>query len=245
VGTHDLKGWRLNGTKPWCSLGGRLDNALVTAQVADGKRQLFAVSLRQESVTADTSGAWVARGMQNLPSGPVHFNDTPARPIGEHGWYLNRPGFSWGGIGVAACWFGGAAALADQLLSKTVEKASKSSEVSEISALHLGAVDTALHAGAASLRDAAAQIDHGLAETASSELLALRVRAGVAAAVEETMRHVGHALGPAPLAFDEEYARRTADLGLYVRQHHGERDLTILGAALMREGEASSQAAHE
>ena len=42
----------------------------------------------------------------------------------------------------------------------------------------------------------------------------------------------GHALGPAPLAFDEEHARRVADLTLYIRQHHGDRDLAALGHAV-------------
>jgi hypothetical protein len=44
---------------------------------------------------------------------------------------------------------------------------------------------------------------------------------------------VGHALGPAPLAFDEDHARRVADLELYLRQHHAERDLARLGEATL------------
>jgi hypothetical protein len=40
---------------------------------------------------------------------------------------------------------------------------------------------------------------------------------------------VGHALGPGPLAHDETHAARVADLTLYVRQHHAERDLAALG----------------
>jgi len=36
----------------------------------------------------------------------------------------------------------------------------------------------------------------------------------------------------APLAFDEEHARRAADLELYIRQHHAERDLARLGSML-------------
>jgi hypothetical protein len=55
----------------------------------------------------------------------------------------------------------------------------------------------------------------------------------VADAVERTLTQVGHALGPAPLAFDEEHARRVADLQLYVRQHHAERDLAALGRAVL------------
>jgi hypothetical protein len=55
----------------------------------------------------------------------------------------------------------------------------------------------------------------------------------VAEAVERVLRQVGHALGPAPMAFDEQHARRIADLELYVRQHHAERDLAVLGAAVL------------
>ena len=40
---------------------------------------------------------------------------------------------------------------------------------------------------------------------------------------------MGHALGPGPLAMDAEHAARVADLTLYVRQHHAERDLAALG----------------
>jgi hypothetical protein len=99
--------------------------------------------------------------------------------------------------------------------------------------LHIGRVDAALHAAGAVLGAAARQIDEGLAESEAGSLLALRVRAIVAAAVETTIREVGHALGPAPLAFDEAYARRIADLELYVRQHHGEHDLATLGNAIV------------
>jgi hypothetical protein len=55
----------------------------------------------------------------------------------------------------------------------------------------------------------------------------------VADSVERIIRQVGHALGPAPLAFDEEHARRVADLELYVRQYHAEADLARLGSALV------------
>jgi hypothetical protein len=99
--------------------------------------------------------------------------------------------------------------------------------------LHVGIVDSELHASEAVLTGAAALIDAGKAEGAAGEVLALRVRAVVANAVERTIRQVGHALGPAPLAFDENHARRVADLELYVRQHHAERDLAQLGSAVL------------
>ena len=86
-----------------------------------------------------------------------------------------------------------------------------------------------MYAARATLQDAAARIDAGRAVSDSGALLALRVRGTVAQAVETTLTQIGHALGPAPLAFDETHARRVADLEIYVRQHHAERDTAELG----------------
>jgi hypothetical protein len=69
-------------------------------------------------------------------------------------------------------------------------------------------------------------------------MLALRTRAIVAAAAEKTIRSVGHALGPAPLAFEEEHVRRVADLELYLRQHHADRDLAALGQLVVDDPDA-------
>ena len=97
--------------------------------------------------------------------------------------------------------------------------------------LHLGAVDVDLHAAHTALRHAAARIDAG--EVADPALLALRTRSVVATSVERVLQQVAHALGPAPLTFDASHARQVADLEVYVRQHHGERDLAALGSALL------------
>jgi alkylation response protein AidB-like acyl-CoA dehydrogenase len=217
----------LRGTKPWCSLAGELDHALVTAFAGD-ERQLFAVDLRQPQVRVEPTSAWVARGLHNVPSGTVHFATAPARPVGKPGWYLTRPGFAWGGMGVAACWYGGASALSSTLRDSLAHKRG-----SDLGALHVGTVDAALHAASTTLAEAARRIDAGEAGGDAGALLALRVRAVVADAVERTLTQVGHALGPAPLAFDEEHARRVADLQLYVRQHHAERDIAALGHAVL------------
>ncbi len=216
----------LTGVKPWCSLAARLDAALVTAH-AGTQRQLFRVSLRHPSVTAQPPSAWVARGLRNVVSAPVRFDGTPAEPVGPPGWYLTRPGFAWGGMGVAACWYGGACGVRTTLLRGTAGRDG------DLAAMHAGTVDAALHAADAVLSDAAAVIDAGRAERSAGQVLGLRVRAIVADAVERTIRQAGHALGPAPLAFDEDHARRVADLELYVRQHHAERDLARLGAVVL------------
>jgi alkylation response protein AidB-like acyl-CoA dehydrogenase len=218
-------GWIVEGTKSWCSLGGRLDFALVTARVGSARR-LFAVDLHHGSVHAAPPSGWVARGLRAIPSGPVHFAGTPARPIGGPSWYFTRPGFSWGGIGVAACWYGGARALADRLLSNVAK------QPGDVVALSVGAVDVVLHAAWTWLIDVAHHVDAQTADR-DGELLALRVRSVVADAAERVLSVVGHALGPAPLALDETHARRVADLEIYVRQHHAERDLADLGHRLI------------
>lgn len=221
----DGGGFRLDGVKHWCSLGSVLDAALVTAHVSGG-RQLFQVDLRDPSITAESATGWVARGLRTVTSTSLRFDRTPAQPVGDVDWYLTRPGFSWGGIGVSACWYGGALGL------RRTMKAAKRPPLDPISALAFGSVDAQLFAAGAVLERAAATIDRGDSNRAEAELLALRVRAVVAEAAEQALRHIGHALGPAPLAFNEEHARRAADLTLYLRQHHGESDLAALGHAV-------------
>jgi hypothetical protein len=98
---------------------------------------------------------------------------------------------------------------------------------------HLGAVDAALAAGEAMLISAACYVDaepHG----DRAELIARRVRAVVEHAVDEAITRTGRALGPKPLALDGQHAERVADLTLYVRQSHAERDLAALGRIASR-----------
>lgn len=223
---HPDGGVRLDGVKPWCSLADRLDGALVTAHVDDG-RGLFVVDLHHDGVRVEPAAGWAARGLRAVTSGPVHFTDVPAVPLGPPGWYLRRPGFAWGGIGVAACWLGGIDGLAETLHRASKERAG------DLPALHVGTVDVARFAADRVLADAAERIATGRASREEGQLLAARVRAVVADAVDRVLRQVGHALGPAPLAFDADHARRVADLTLYVRQHHAERDLVALGRDLL------------
>jgi len=209
----------LNGTKQWCSLADRLEAALVTATLENGERQLFAVDLRHAGVDV-IEGAWHSRGLSEVPSGPVTFAAVPATPVGDPGWYLSRPGFTWGGIGVAACWYGGAIGIARTVYA---------SAANDFALAHLGAIDELLASCRLALDDAAALVDAGKANS----ITAKRVRGTVARAAEEIIARAGHALGPAPLALDDTHAKRVADLGIYVRQHHAEKDQASLGRALV------------
>ena len=57
----------LYGVKPWCSLAGQLDAALVTAFAGAG-RQLFRVPLQHPSVSFEPAEGWVARGLRTVTS---------------------------------------------------------------------------------------------------------------------------------------------------------------------------------
>lgn len=217
----------LDGVKPWCSLAADLSHAVVTAWTPSGKRRAFAVALDAIGVTVQPT-RWHARGLRAVSSGPVTFKQVSAVPVGPEEWYLRRPGFAWGGMGVAACWYGGAVGVARALADQA-----RTRELDQVGLMHLGAVDTALHATRTVLLDAAAAIDAGAADGEAGRIAALRVRGQVAATAEEILTRAGHALGPAPLCFSEEHAGRVADLQVYIRQEHAERDRAALGRALL------------
>jgi alkylation response protein AidB-like acyl-CoA dehydrogenase len=216
----------LDGRKHWCSLGGDLDRALVSAWVGQ-ERQLFAVDLHHPGVTA-VAGTWVARGLAAVDSGPLDLDGVPATAVGAPGWYLDRPGFAWGAIGVAAVWFGGAVGVARRMVA-----ASGTREPDQVALMHLGAVDARLHGARVTLQQAAASLDAGDLAGLAGWRAALRAREVVASACEDVLRRSAHGLGPGPLATDEAHARRVADLELYLRQWHAERDQASLGRLLL------------
>lgn len=227
--------WTLNGTKHWCSLADRVSHALLTATGPGGHQRLFALDLAGDGVSVEMS-EWQALGLRDITTGTVHLDQACAYPVGEPGWYLDRPGFAWGGIAVAAVWFGAAAALASQLWA-----AARRRTPDQIALMHVGTCDIALRTALLSLRAAAVTMDDTGTSVAEAAVAAARTRAIVAQVAEQVMATVGHALGPAPLAFDQAHATRVADLTLYLRQHHAERDLAQLGALVLDPAPDSSQ----
>jgi alkylation response protein AidB-like acyl-CoA dehydrogenase len=215
------QGWRLSGSKAFCSGATVVTHALVTATAADGPR-LFAIDLAADGIRAGAGPAWVGAGMRRADTGTLDLVDVEAEPIGGPGDYVDRPGFWMGAIGVAACWWGGARGVADVLEQRA-------SDLDPHALAHLGAVRSRLDVTGLALEAAAARLDR-CDDRSSAERLALSVRAQVADAAAVTISHVGRALGPAPLAFDARHAEQVADLEVFVRQHHAERDLARLGA---------------
>lgn len=219
--------WQLSGRKRWCSGASMCDAALVTARLPDERRALFAVDLVQPGVVP-VPDTWHAVGMADSDSGSVDFDSVAATLVGEPGGYLTRPGFWHGAIGVAACWYGSACGVAD-----TLHQHVRDGKGDEHTAAHLGAVASRLRSASAVLDHAAQEIDTDpFDERGGAHVRALAVRATVESVATEVMDRVGRALGAGPLCENADHARRVADLTVYLRQSHAERDLAALGRAV-------------
>lgn len=219
---------RLRGRKAWCSGAAGLSHAVVSGWTGEGQPWLAAVALRQPGVTVTREG-WPAVGMAGSGSVDVVFDDAEAVAVGAPGDYLRRPGFWQGGAGIAACWFGGAAGIARALRGRCTA----SSDPHRLA--HLGDVDAALGAAAALLRETARWIDEHPVQDAQAA--AMRVRLAVEETAQAVLAHAGKALGAGPLCRDAQLARAVADLPIYLRQSHAQRDLEGLGRLLVEEGE--------
>ena len=218
----------LSGTVRFCSGIGSLDRALVAALTEEGKSLLVEVDLTDERIGRDAD-AWQAIGMDASDSGDVTFHDLPVDPgavVGSPGFYLERPGFWWGGGGVAAVWWGGCAGVLDQVGALLAGR-----ELDEHQLAHFGALHSGLLATRALLADTADIID---AEPASDHReLVMVCRGAVETLARDVLDRVPRITGPAALSRDRAFAQSLADLQVYVRQHHGERDFAALGRLVL------------
>jgi hypothetical protein len=221
AGTGGGAGWLLSGAKPWCSGATLCDRALVTAHADDGYR-LFAIDPRHPGVRVRPS-AWAGVGMTGSDTRDLDLVEVPARAVGGPGDYLDRPGFWWGAAGVAAVWLGGARRIADALVSAAAR------HDTDLVSASLGRVDAAQHAAWCTLLEVARLADGSPVAAEQAQLAAARARAAVEGAVEVTLHETGRATGPGPLVADAGHAKHVADLQVYVRQSHGDRDLAALG----------------
>ena len=215
----------LQGTKAWCSGARRVSHALVS--VWDGEQsRLAAVSMNEPGVRITDQG-WHAVGMSATESVDVVFDNVTARAVGEPGAYVDRPGFMHGAAGIAACWYGAAGAIADPVLDAARQRGEDPHALA-----HLGAIDVALAQGANALRAAAADIDAHPSDSCTRSVR--RARLAVEAAVDKVQWHAARALGASPFCKDAAFARRVADLPVFVRQSHAERDLANHAQELLR-----------
>lgn len=217
----------LRGAKAWCSGAEHVSHALMTAWDDEGRQQLVAVDLQQVGVVR-CADAWQAVGMASSRSIRLRLHEVAGQAVGQPGDYLGRPGFWHGGAGVAACWLGAAQWLGDYLRHHLGERADPHRLA------HLGSVHVVLQGAATTLRALAARIDASPSQPC--QLGVMHARLQVEAACEAVIAHVGRALGATPFCTDGHFARLMADLPVFLRQSHAERDLAALGEAVAAQG---------
>ena len=223
---------RLDGTKCWCSGAQTLSHGLLTAWHADGRGpQLVQVAMHQPGVSV-SSEAWAAVGMAGSASVDVTFTQADGHCVGQLGDYISRPGFWQGGAGIAACWYGGAVVLGNALHQALQGMDPAARGAFRLAAL--GKVDLAQHSTAVVLRNAAQWIDDNPLADASA--VALRARLAAEACAKCVLDEAGRALGAAAFCRNAHFARAAADLPVFVRQSHAERDFAALAEGVLSNG---------
>lgn len=215
----------LCGSKAWCSGADSVSHALMTAWYSDGRGpQLVRIATDQPNLSMSADD-WKAVAMAQSAGLTVTLNHGCGRPVGAPGSYLDRPGFWHGGAGVAACWYGGALAIANTLRRAVRDSGEGNASGFQLAAL--GKVDLAMRSCAALLREASTIID--AAPSDDSRAVVLRVRQAAEACCHAALDEVGRALGAAPFCRDRHFARMATDLPVFIRQSHAERDYCALG----------------
>ena len=209
----------LQGSKSWCSGADVVTHALLTCTDEEANAYLCLLDLQAPGIEQDHS-QWQPLGMRNVRTAQLHFTQTPVQVLGPRSIYLQRPGFWFGGAGIAACWYGAACAIAQKLRKQLAAG-------NPHAAAHLGAMFAQLRAARAMFYQLASCIDKAPEQARTEEIGALRsMMRNVATSV---MEHSARAMGPGPLCTDAAHAQRRADLAVWVTQQHAERDDEGLG----------------
>ena len=225
----DYQQGKISGTKGWCSGANIVEHALITYRDKRGQSQLLTIDMQQTGIKIDNE-AWRAVGMQATDTATLRFSEVQARQVGVANAYLERVGFWHGAAGVAACWYGATAYLANYLIDAYQQKPN------DYKAMYLGQISTDLAVTqqyfyyVADLIDSQPQLSH--------ELAIRQLRAHVEKVARQVIDVVGQALGAAPFCHNAHFARLSADLPVFIRQSHGAFDLQKIG-------ELSSILAHD
>jgi hypothetical protein len=218
----------LTGAKPFCSGSDIVDRALLYVYPAE---QLLDVNMRgagSRKCLRFEAGQWRSAAFAETHTWAVRFEDFPLTEenrVRGPKWYFDRPGFCLGALAPAACWAGGAMGLVDSVRQRKLNDGHARA--------HLGAMVSSVCSMNAMLKWGADQIDADPDNTSGTLFpSALLVRHHIERACTEILDRFGRTLGPRPFAFEETNARRIAELTLYIRQCHAERDLEEVGSYL-------------
>ena len=211
---------RLDGTLRFASGAGLVDHALVPGWFDEHRSVLLDLDVTGLPVDASV---WRTAAMAPSRTYEVRVADLAvprSAQRGAEGFYLSRRGFWAGGLGVSACWVGGAARVLDTLLA--MHPGPRPAQQ-----VRLGRIRADLVAAASAVRTAAVLLEDPEVDTRT---LALEVRTVVAEAVHRVLANARLLTGPTGLALDDAVAHVVPDLELYVLQHDVDGAHAALGA---------------
>ena len=223
---RSARGYTLSGTKPFCSGLGLVNRALVTAGSPVSRLVDLDLHDQTPAVHYDLS-VWKTGAFADTQTGSITFSSArlaPDAPVGEPGWYIDRPGFWHGACGPAACWAGGVAGLLDY--------ASRSTRKDPHTLAHLAAMHSNVWAMLTLLDRAGHEIDVAPDDREQAVRRALQLRHMIETLSSDCLRRFARAYGPQPLSMNADIARRYQEADIYLRQSHAERDLEALGRML-------------
>lgn len=221
----------LDGTIRFASGTGVIDRVLLPVWLDSKSHQLVDLALpsaptgRRSSLSLDT-GSWATSAMEVARSHTWTFSgqSVPLEcAVGPMDFYLSRPEFFPGGVGVAACWLGGAARVADLAIARLREPVPAALQQRS------GLVRLALASGAAALDAAGRRLAEPDADHGDGRQLSTEARSVVAAAAHVVLDEAHRIAGPAGLAHDRDFTRAVHDLRLYVLQANADADAAYLG----------------
>lgn len=213
--------WVLDGTLAFASGAGVVDRALVPVWPDEQAHVLLDLDVTQWGF--DTS-SWRTRAMQQSRTARVTLSTLSVRAaqVGGASFYLGRPGFFPGGVGVAAVWAGGAARVADLL-----EFAVPAHRRSTAQHIRVGRIRAEIAALAAICRDYARS---GRDHATEPRIGATLVRAAVAAGARRILDDARSVAGAVGLALDGPLTCAIDDLTLYLAQQNADADAEWLGS---------------
>jgi hypothetical protein len=218
-------GRRLYGELRFASGIDLIDRALAPAALDDHHQLLFDIDATD--VVADES-SWATAAMDASRSLTVDVDTVTVEQdqIGGVDFYLARPGFVVGGLAVAAVWAGGARHVVD-----AVSAGLRAFPASPHQLRRLGLMEQSAWTAELAVASTARSLP-SLSPDQVGEQIA-RARTAVVLACDTVLGEAPLIVGPGGLSRNARLARVLADLGIYVRQHHLDNELTRLGAAAL------------
>jgi alkylation response protein AidB-like acyl-CoA dehydrogenase len=226
--TREKSGWRVTGQVRFASGIDVIDRVLLPGWVDERTHLLFDIPI--DAVHPDRS-TWHTAAMDASRSFTVAVDATADEPVGEEGFYLERPGFVVGGLGVAAVWAGGARSVTD-----LVATGLRAFSAGPHQLRRLGRMDQAAWQASVLVEHVAATLDtldrHGVERSVAA------ARSGVVDACETVLDEAAKIVGPGGLVGSARLPRTLADLQLYIRQHHADHVWEAAGQHTLKSAEA-------